>query len=183
MEGDIATSAILVDPVLPLGVADCEGLLRSQWIMKCVLLKDNNDDSVAIGVCHSVCPNLVLGSDGPLGLSRVAVQIVDVFVVEDRTYDWMFTLRAWNIKHAFYDGASLYDHDKVAIYKKALEDSKSKKRVSRRLYKYNERPQVPMRITKAERLLSMEDINLVSSHMCCKLNCVQPFPREKILTV
>jgi hypothetical protein len=183
MEGDIATSAILVDPVLPLGVADCEGLLRSQWIMKCVLLKDNNDDSVAFGVCHSVCPNLVLGSDGPLGLSRVAVQIVDVFVVEDRTYDWMFTLRAWNIKHAFYDGASLYDHDQVAIYKKALEDSKSKKRVSRRLYKYNERPQVPMRITKAERLLSMEDINLVSSHMCCKLNCVQPFPREKILAV
>jgi hypothetical protein len=183
MEGDIAASAILVDPVLPLGVADCEGLPRSQWITKCVLLKDDNGDFVAFGVCHNVCPNLVLGSDGPLGSSRVAVQIVDIFVVEDRTCDWMFTLRAWNIKHAFYDGASLYDHDQVAIYKKALEDSKSKKRASGRLYEYSERPKVPMRITKAERLLSMEDINLVSSHMCCKLNCVQPFPREKILTV
>jgi hypothetical protein len=183
MEGDIAASAILVDPVLPLGVADCEGLPRSQWITKCVLLKDDNGDFVAFGVCHNVCPNLVLGSDGPLGPSRVAVQIVDIFVVEDRTCDWMFTLRAWNIKHAFYDGASLYDHDQVAIYKKALEDSKSKKRASGRLYEYSERPKVPMRITKAERLLSMEDINLVSSHMCCKLNCVQPFPREKILTV
>jgi hypothetical protein len=40
-----------------------------------------------------------------------------------------------------------------------------------------------MRITKVERLLWTEDINLVSSHICCKLNCVQPFPREKILAV
>ena len=111
MEGDIVASAILVDPVLLLGVVDCEALPRSQWIIKCVLLKDNNGDSVAFGVCHNVCPNLVLSSNGPLGPSRVAVQIVDVFVVEDRTCDWMFTLHAWNIKHAFYDGASLYDHD------------------------------------------------------------------------
>jgi hypothetical protein len=70
MEGDIAASAILVDPVLPSGIADCEGPPRSQWITKRVLLKDSDDDSVDIGVCHSVCPNLVLGSDGPLGLNR-----------------------------------------------------------------------------------------------------------------
>jgi hypothetical protein len=183
MEGDIAASAILVDPVLPSGVADCEGLPRSQWITKCVLLEDNNGGSLAIGVCHSVCPNLVLGSDGPLGPSRVAVQIVDVLVVEDRTSDWMFTLRAWNITHTFYDGACLYDHDQVAIYKKFLEESKSKKRASGRLYEYSGRPKLPMRITKAERLLSTEDINLVSSHICCKLNCMQHFPRKKILAV
>ena len=60
MEGDIVASAILVDPILPLGVVECKGLPRSQWIMKCVLLKDDNGDSVAFGVCHSVCPNLVL---------------------------------------------------------------------------------------------------------------------------
>jgi hypothetical protein len=150
MERDIAASTILVDPVLPLVVVDCEGLPRSQWITKCVFLKDDNGDSVAFGVCRSVCPNLVLGSDGPLGPSRVAIQIVDILVVEDRTSDWMFTLRAWNITHAFYDGASLYDHDKVAIYKKALEDSKSKRRASGRLYEYSRRPKLPMRITKAE---------------------------------
>jgi hypothetical protein len=73
MEGDIAASAILVDPVLPSGVTDCEGLPRSQWITKCVLLMDDNGGSVAIGVCHSVCPKLVLGSDGPLGPRKVAV--------------------------------------------------------------------------------------------------------------
>jgi hypothetical protein len=172
MEGDIAASAILMDPVLPSGVADCEGLPRSQWITKCVLLKDDNAGSVAIGVCHSVCPKLVLGSDGPLGPSRVAVQIVDLLVVEERTSDWMFTLRAWNIMHAFYDGTSLYDHDQVAIYKKRLEESKSKKCASGRLYEYSGRPKLPMCITKAERLLLTEDINLVSSHICCRLNCV-----------
>jgi hypothetical protein len=111
MEGDIAASATLVDPVLVLGVAEYEGLPRSQWITKSVLLKDDNGGSVAIGVCHNVCLKLVLGSEGPLGPSKVAVQIVDVLVVEERTSDWMFTLRGWNITHAFYDGASLYDHD------------------------------------------------------------------------
>jgi hypothetical protein len=175
--------AILVDPVLPSGVAECEELPRSQWITKCVLLNDDNASSIAIGVCHNVCPKLVLGSDGPLGPSRVAVQIVDVLVVEERTSDWMFTLRAWNIMHAFYDGTSLYYHDQVAIYKKRLEESKSKKRASGRLYEYSGRPKLPMRITKAQRLLSIEDINLVSSHICCKLNCMQSFQREKILAV
>jgi hypothetical protein len=57
--------AILVDPVLPSGVAECEELPRSQWITKCVLLNDDNASSIAI-VCHSVCPTkLVFGSDGP----------------------------------------------------------------------------------------------------------------------
>jgi hypothetical protein len=183
MEGNIAASAILVELVLLSGVVDCEGLSRSKWITKCVLLKYKNGDHVAIGVCHSVCPDLVLNSDGPLGLSRVDVQIIDILVVEDKTSDWMFILHTWNITHAFYNGASLYDHDQVAIYKKALEESKSKKRAGGRQYEYSGRPKLPMCITKAERLLSMEDINLVSIHICYKLNCVQPFPREKIFVV
>ena len=133
MEGDIAASAILVDLVLPIGVVDCEGLPRSQWITKCVLLKDGNGDSLAFGVCHSVYPNLVPESDGPLDPTRVAIQIVDVFVIEDMTCHWMFILCAWNIKHAFYYKVSLFDHDQVAIHKKTLEDSKSKKRASGRL--------------------------------------------------
>jgi hypothetical protein len=33
---------------------------------------------------------------------------------------------------------------------------------------------------KAAGLLSQESINLVSSKVCCKRNCVQPFPRLKI---
>ena len=178
MERDIAASIILVELVLPSSVLDCEGLPRSKWITKYMLLKDNNGDHVAIGACHNVCPNLVLGSDGPLGLSKMAVQIIDVLIVEDKTSDRMFTLCAWNIMYAFYDGASLYDCDQIAIYKKALEESKSKKRASMRQYDYNRRPELPMGITKVNRLLLMEDINLISSHICCKLNCVQPFLRD-----
>ena len=183
MERDIAASAILVDPILPSGVAESQRLPKSEWITKCVLLKDDNGSFVAIGICHSVCSKLVLGSDGPLDPSRVAVQIVDVLVVEERTSDWMFTLCAWNIVQAFYDGASLYDDDQVAIYKKCLEEPKLKKCGSRRLYEYSGRPKLPMRITKAERLLSTKAINLVSSHICCKLNCVQPSSSEKIVAV
>ena len=55
--------------------------------------------------------------------------------MEEKTFDWMFILHAWNIMHAFYDGANLSDHDQVAIYKKRLEESKSKKHASGRLYK------------------------------------------------
>jgi hypothetical protein len=33
---------------------------------------------------------------------------------------------------------------------------------------------------KANKLLSQESINLVSSQVCCKRNCVQPFSRAKI---
>jgi hypothetical protein len=46
-----------------------------------------------------------------------------------------FSLLAWNNMHAFYSGASLYDHDQVAIYKKALEECNSKKRCGIRRYK------------------------------------------------
>jgi hypothetical protein len=38
-------------------------------------------------------------------------------------------------------------------------------------------------MTKAKRLLLMEDINLDSSKICYKLNCVQPYPRKKILAL
>ena len=52
-----------------------------------MLLEDDNGSSIATGVCHNVCPKLVLGSNGPLDPSRVAIQIVDIFVIEERTSD------------------------------------------------------------------------------------------------
>jgi hypothetical protein len=125
--------------------------------------------------------DLVVGSDEPLDMSKVVVQILDVLVVEDRTSDWMFILHAWNIMHAFYDKANLYDHDWVAIYKKALEDCNSKKRAGGRQYENTGRTKLPIWMTKAERLLLIEDINQASSQICSKLNCIQPYPRKKIL--
>jgi hypothetical protein len=68
MEGDIATSIILVDSELPNSVADYKGLPRCRWITKSVLLKDNNGEFVVVSVCHSVSSDLVVGSDEPLDL-------------------------------------------------------------------------------------------------------------------
>lgn len=73
MERDIATSSILMEPKLPNGVADYKGLLRCCRIIKFVLLKDDDDESVVVGVCHSVFFDLVGGNEGPLGLNKVAV--------------------------------------------------------------------------------------------------------------
>lgn len=138
---------------------------------------------MALGVCHSVCPKLVLGNEGPLGPNKIAIQITDVLVMDDRITDWMFTLCAWRISHAFYAGASLYDHDQIAIYRKAMEDWNSKRRPSTRPYDCSRRSKLPMQITKAKRFLSIEDINLVTNKICCKFNCVQPYPREKIFAL
>ena len=66
-----------------------------------------------------------------------------------------------NITHAFYDGASLYDQDQIAIYNKALGDWNPKKHVVVRQYKNTGRPKLPMRMMKAKRLLSMEVYALV----------------------
>jgi hypothetical protein len=81
MEGDIAASSILVKLKLLHGVASCKGLPRCLWITKYVSLKDNdgvplkdNDgEFVAIGICHNVSPDLVVGSVGLLGPNKVDV--------------------------------------------------------------------------------------------------------------
>ena len=100
------------------------GCQKYQRITKFILLKDDDGESLDIGVCHSMCSNLVIRNEGPLGPNKVAIQITNFFVVEDRTSKWMFILRTWNIT---YGGASLYDHNQVAIYYKVLEDRNSKK--------------------------------------------------------
>jgi hypothetical protein len=118
--------------------------------------------------------DLVVNSKEPLGPSKVVVQITNILIVGDRTSNWMFLLCTWNIIHTFYGGASLYDHNQATVYKKAIEHYNSKKRVGARQYRYTGRRKLPMRITKVERLHSMEDINL---------NYVQLYPREKILAL
>jgi hypothetical protein len=55
------------------GVADYKGLPRSRWITKSIPLKDEDGQFEACGVCNSVSPNLVIGSNGPLHEDKVAV--------------------------------------------------------------------------------------------------------------
>jgi hypothetical protein len=100
-------------------------------------------------------------NEGPLGPNKVAMQIIYLFVWKERMTNWMFMLRAWKVTNAFYEGASLYNHDQIANYKKTLEDWNSKKLADAKQYEYSGRPKLPMRMTKAERLLLIEDINFV----------------------
>ncbi|KAG0572237.1 hypothetical protein KC19_VG078600 [Ceratodon purpureus] len=108
-------------PTLPDNVVTCEGLPRSSWITKSVTLVNVYGSIVAKGICHSIDSDLVIGSDGAqLGDDQVAVQIAESLCEDDVPSEWMFSLRAWHIRNVFVNGASLYDHDQVAIYNAAI---------------------------------------------------------------
>jgi hypothetical protein len=99
-------------PVLPEDVAQCEGFGRPNWITKCVTLTNESGVDVARGICHSVKADLVVDSDGlPLNNDHVVVQIAESLVEDEVPSEWMFSMRAWNIRRVFLNGASLYDHD------------------------------------------------------------------------
>jgi hypothetical protein len=87
-----------------------------------VTLTNESGVDVARGICHSVKAELVVDNDGmPLGNNRVAVQIAESLLEEDVPSEWMFSMRAWNIRRVFLNGASLYDHDQQHIYKAAIQ--------------------------------------------------------------
>jgi hypothetical protein len=99
-------------PVLPDGVAQCEGFGRVSWITKSVTLTNESRSDVARGICHSVKAELVVDSNSmPLGNDRVAVQITESLLEEDVSSEWMFSIKEWHIHRVFLNGASLYDHD------------------------------------------------------------------------
>jgi hypothetical protein len=56
-------------------IPDCEGVSWGLWCTRIVTLHSVGGLPVAEGICHSVNSDLVLGCDGPLGDSLVAVQI------------------------------------------------------------------------------------------------------------
>jgi hypothetical protein len=109
-------------PVLPEGVAQCEGFGRPSWITKCVTLTNEFGVDVARGICHCVNADLIIDSDGmPLGNDRISVQIAESLVEDEVSSEWMFSMRAWHIRRVFLNGASLYDHDQRHIYNAAVQ--------------------------------------------------------------
>jgi hypothetical protein len=71
-------------PVLPLGIADCDGIPRAKWHPRAVTLRNEAGVDVANGVCQNVDPSLVVDSDRrPLGDDRVAVQIAESLCEEE----------------------------------------------------------------------------------------------------
>jgi hypothetical protein len=122
-------------PVLPEGVAQCEGFGRPSWITKCVTLRNESGVDVARGICHNVKVDLVIDSDGmPSGNDCVAVQIAESLVEDEVPSEWMFSMRAWHIRRVFLNGASLYDHDQRHIYNAAVQALNCRPRRSVRQY-------------------------------------------------
>jgi hypothetical protein len=171
-------------PVLPEGVAQCEGFGRLSWITKCVTLTNESGVDVARGICHCVNADLVIDSDGmPLGNDRVAVQIAESLVEDEVPSEWMFSMRAWHIHRVFLNGASLYDHDQRHIYNAAVQALNRRPRRDVRQYESGRERQDIANPPKKVLKLSTQSINSVSSVNCCKKNCVQLFPRAKIHTL
>jgi hypothetical protein len=64
------------------------------------------------GICHSVKFDLITGSNGPLRDTHVVVQISKSINADEFLDDWKYSVRAWPITHVFYNGASLFNHER-----------------------------------------------------------------------
>lgn len=112
MFGDYSSDEDVVEqPEEPENIPNCEGIPRRLWATKFVTLYSNEGRPVAEGLCHSISYDLVLGSNGPLGHSRVAVQISKTLDATEVPDEWRYSVRAWPIDKVFYNGASLRDHE------------------------------------------------------------------------
>lgn len=178
---DYAEDEFQLPDVLDANVPECEGIPRRLWNTRCVTLYNDDEVLVGEGTCHSVNSDLVLGANGPLGDTHVAVHISKTHSEMNIPQEWIYSLRAWPIELVHCSGASLRDHD--------VRDNFNRLQASRlnppsltpaRPYTSVIRNPPRQANLKAKELLSQESINAVSSKVCCSKNCVQPFPREKI---
>ena len=166
---------------MSVGIPDCEGFPWRLWNTKCMTLYNEQGRLVDEGMCHSVKSDLVLGANGPLGDSHVAIHICRSHSGDDIPQDLVYALVAWPTKLVHYHGASLHDH-KVRDRWNQLQATLANPSLSKSIRPYTRVIRNPPREgpLKYKELLSKESINLVSSKVCCLKNYVQPFLREKI---
>ena len=164
-------------PVLPEGVAQCKGIGWPSWITKCVTLMNESGMDVARDICHSVNIDLVIDNDCmPLDNDRIAVQIIESSVEDEVSSEWLFSMRAWHIRRVFLNGASLYDHDQRHIYKAVVQAMNRRPWRGVQQYESSYERENAASPSKKVLKLSTQSINSMSSVICCKKNCVQPFP-------
>ena len=154
-------------------IPDCEGLPRRLWNTKCVTLYNEGGKLVGEGMCHSVKLDLVVGANGPLGDSHVAIHICRSHSEEDISQDLVYVLVAWPTKLVHYHGASLHDHEAKDKWHR-LQEARTNPPSSKSTRPYMSAIRNPPRDgpLKYKELLSEESINLVSSRVCCLKNCV-----------
>ena len=162
-------------------VPECEGIPRHLWSTRCVTLYNEEDVLVGEGTCHSVNSDLVLGANGPLGDTHVAVHITKTFSEVDIPQEQIYYLVAWPIERVHCAGASLFDHEARDKFNQ-LRARLLNPQPSGSARPYSNVLRNPPRVIsrRSKELLTQESINMVSSKVCCSQNCIQPFPREKI---
>ena len=122
----------------------------------------------------------MLGCNGPLGDTHVAIQISKSLSLAEVPDDWRYSARAWPIGLVYCNGASLRDHNLRYKFKCCVA-SLSQPGTSRSTrYTSTIRNPPCQASVKSKGLLTHKSINVVSSKVCRSKNCVQPFPRKKI---
>ena len=154
----------------------CEGIPRKSWMTKCVALQNDAGVVVGKGICHNVDSALIIDSNNqPLGNDRVAIQIAESLSERDIPSDWVFQLRIWHISRIFLNGASLYNHEQMHLFRVSSEASHRQSRVGTHPYKSSRGRRNCDRVPKKEALLIVESIRNVSTMPCCSKNCLQCF--------
>ena len=103
----------------------CEGILRKNWIGKCVVLQNASGISIASGINRNVSSNVVIGLSGPLGDTHVAVEISASLCQDDVPNEWRYSVRAWPIELVHCNGANFWDHELRARYNSMVADLSS----------------------------------------------------------
>ena len=75
-------------------------------------LHNSNGIALGEGICHNVKSDLVVESTGPLGDIHVAVHISRSLKPDEFPDDWKYTLRAFPITDVYYNGVSLFNHER-----------------------------------------------------------------------
>ena len=178
---DFSDDEVQVLQEMSVDIPDCEGIPHWMWNTKCVKLYNVDGVLVGEGTIHSVDSELVLGAFGPLGDAHVLVHVSMSHSEVDLPEERVYSLVAWPIELVHYRGASLQNHearDNFNRLQAALLNPPSA--TSTRPYTSSIRNPTHDTAAKTKFLLTEESINLVSSNVYCRKNCVQPFPRERI---
>ena len=176
--GNVADGGVREPPEC---VVQCESIPRKSWMTKCVALQNDAGVVVGKGICHNVDSSLIIDSDNqPLGDDRVAVQIAESLSERDVPSDWVFQLRAWHNSRVFLNGASLYDHEQMHLFKVSSGAFRRRSRFGACPYESSRGRRNSERVPKKEALLTVESIRNVSTISCCSKNCLQCFPHDRI---
>lgn len=147
---------------------------------KCVTLLNADGVEVLKGICHCVDLSFLVGIEGPLGEHQVAVQISITLCEEIVSSCWTYSMHAWPIKQSIFNGFTLEDHARCDALNSAIARLHARKRKGARAYSSDNCAIPSIRISRNEEKLSQQSILSIASQVCCTLNCVQPFSREKI---